>query len=777
MGDANIDANKWMSPSQLGNKVATKLKACLDRNGFSYKNIGNTYFADHAQSDGKIAESALDHVYSNGQEVKTVIIPNCSSQFNLNITKSCYIRKITKRSFKNYTIDKWNASLMTQPWSQIKREKDIEKKTDMLAKFMNTALDEVAPIKLFTVKSNYKFGISDDTKEIMKNRDATRAKISKASTKEKSILWPKYKKLRNRVNARIRKETVEFNNKRIEKANSEKEVWNVINEVNKPQNKNNWTLKTNSGETSDHETIAEEFNVYFKTKIETLKDNIDDKLKVDPLSKIKIAMAKKNEKEGKKQFNLTKTTETEVKKALKKMKSKKSAGVDGISQKILVQGAPSLASCLTEIFNSSIEEGVFPQNWKEALVTPVLKKGDPKLVENYRPVSCLPAASKVLEIIICDQTTRFVEDNNILPPSQHGFRSGKSTMSAWSEMQQNWSQNTEAKNMTGILLWDLSAAFDTLDAELLCKKLEVYGFTKKTVKWYKSFLSNRTQRVKIEDSVSGLVNLTSGVPQGGILSPLLFIIFVADLQLWLKFSKSITYADDTQTGVSGRILKLIIEKMEADAVNVLKFMSSNGLVANSKKTTLLFLNLKASKNPIKIKIGNDEITQVSSAKLLGMNMHDSQTWKSHIQGSGGIIPNLNKRLFQLRRLRNHLSEDSIKKVADSIYTSKIRYGLQLCSKVRWSDSETRDGVMEQLQKTQNKLFRFLNKTKISDKIRTSEIMEKLNLLSINQINAQIKLMETWKALNNDKDNPIKSLKITNKKKGTKFQICLKWKPG
>jgi hypothetical protein len=263
--------------------------------------------------------------------------------------------------------------------------------------------------------------------------------------------------------------------------------------------------------------------------------------------------------------------------------------------------------------------------------------------------------------------------------------------------------------------------------------------------------------------MSGMVNLTSGVPQGGILSPLLFIIFVADLQLWLKFSKSITYADDTQTGVSGRILKLIIEKMEADAINVLKYMASNGLVANSKKTTFLFLNLKTSKNPIKIKIGNDEITQVSSAKLLGMNMHDSQTWKSHIQGSGGIIPNLNKRLFQLRRLRNHLSEDSIKKVADSIYTSKIRYGLQLCSKVRWSDSETRDGVMEQLQKTQNKLFRFLNKTKISDKIRTSEIMEKLNLLSINQINAQIKLMETWKALNNDKDNQIKSLKIINKK--------------
>ena len=156
------------------------------------------------------------------------------------------------------------------------------------------------------------------------------------------------------------------------------------------------------------------------------------------------------------------------------MKTKKSAGVDGISQEILVQGAPSLAATLTHIFNTSIVSGVFPECWKEALVTPIHKKGDAKLVENYRPVSCLPAASKLLEMIICDQTTKFVEDNNILPPTQHGFRRGKSTMSAWADIQQAWVRNTDAKEMTGILLWDLSAAFNTLDADLLCQKLEIY---------------------------------------------------------------------------------------------------------------------------------------------------------------------------------------------------------------------------------------------------------------------------------------------------------------
>ena len=204
----------------------------------------------------------------------------------------------------------------------------------------------------------------------------------------------------------------------------------------------------------------------------------------DPLKKMKDDI---NRNSKSKIFKLKKTTEQDVCQALKKMKRKKSAGIDGISQEILVQGTPSLTTTLTDIFNTSITNGKFPSSWKEGLVTPVLKKGDPKLMENYRPVSCLPAASKLLETIICNQTTKYMEDNNILPSSQHGFRKGKSTMSAWSEMQQEGSNNTESKETTGILLWDLSAAFDTLDAVLLCKKLEIYGFEEKTVGWF--FLS------------------------------------------------------------------------------------------------------------------------------------------------------------------------------------------------------------------------------------------------------------------------------------------------
>ena len=130
-----------------------------------------------------------------------------------------------------------------------------------------------------------------------------------------------------------------------------------------------------------------------------------------------------------------------------------------------------------------------------------------------------------------------------------------------------------------------------------------------------------------------------------------------------------------------------------------------------------------------------------------MTMDDNQDWKSHIHGKGGIIPSLNKRLYTLKRLRNHLSDVCIKKVADSIFTSKLRYGLQLCSKVGWSSEEKMEGLMKDLQKTQNKLIRFLNKSTIKDKVNTGSMLRKLNMASVNQLNAQIKLTETWKSLN------------------------------
>ena len=132
-------------------------------------------------------------------------------------------------------------------------------------------------------------------------------------------------------------------------------------------------------------------------------------------------------------------------------------------------------------------------------------------------MSCLNAASKLLEKIVCNQLTEYFEGNNLLPHNQHGFRAKRSTMSAWSDIQENWTQNSEDKFMTGILLWDLSAAFDTLDPIILCEKLKIYGVDEISVAWFMSFLTGRSQIVKIGEHRSESIKITSGVPQGGII--------------------------------------------------------------------------------------------------------------------------------------------------------------------------------------------------------------------------------------------------------------------
>ena len=310
---------------------------------------------------------------------------------------------------------------------------------------ITSALDQIAPIKTFTVKSNYRFGLSESTKELMQKRDNTRSKIGSAEGREKGVLIKQYKLQRNKVTAQIRKENVEYNNNRIEEATNEGELWKIANDVINPNKEKEWKIKKENGEMLTEETeVAEAFNNFFINKVESLKKNIDKTLIEDPLARLKERM-----KNNKTTLEFKPVSHKQLKMHLKKLKKKTSSGLDGLSQKHLVMGAEILVAPLATIINKSITVGKFPQQWKEAAVLPVLKKGSSQLLNNYRPVSCLPAASKLLEIVVCSQLSDYLEANNLLPKNQHGFRPRISTMSAWNEIQLDWADKTEKKTSNG----------------------------------------------------------------------------------------------------------------------------------------------------------------------------------------------------------------------------------------------------------------------------------------------------------------------------------------
>ena len=492
-----------------------------------------------------------------------------------------------KRSFKDFTKTRWIDALRNQDWSEISSTNDIETKTRNFTNKVVNALDECAPFKSFKPRDSFRPGLTNSAKKLIKERDSTRISFSKAKTEDKPKLRAKYRQLRNKVVNQIRSDTLQQNGERISKAANEGESWKIVNEIIKPRSVNNITIHTAGRETNVESEVATALNNFFVEKINSLKANIDPNLVRDPLEKIRKKFEGKNL-----HFSLKTVTIRKVEKVMKKMAKKKSKGKDGISQECLLLGQEALAAPLTAIINQSIETGVFPRDWKESIVVPILKKGDPKDPKNYRPVSCLAAASKVLEKIVCDQLTRFVETNKILPNNQHGFRKGRSTMTALSAMQKEWIQNTEQGLTTGVLVWDLSAAFDTMDIELFIRKLTLYGADQKTRDWFESFLTGRTQRVKIGDALSSPVDLASGVPQGGILSPIIFTLYTADLELWLTTSRAFNFADDTTTDNKSKDKNEVRSRLEVDAINVLSFMASNGLVANQSKTEFLLLNEK-----------------------------------------------------------------------------------------------------------------------------------------------------------------------------------------
>ena len=754
MGDANLCSERWDSPNFKHKQIADELKETLTQCGLTVLNLGKTYLADRLNPDGNEIESCLDHIYASEtikNSLKTHKLDNSATDhlpiiacFETNKAmrnKSCPKAPVYKRSMKNFNKTRWIDCLRTRNWENINNITDLNEQTNELTRELNLALDECAPYRSFKPRVNYRPGLSDKARSIMKERDLARKKMTQASDQNKESLRATYKQLRNRAINQIRTDTLEQNATRISEAKNEGEVWKVVNEIIKPKSDHKIVLTSDQGDVTEDMEVATRFNEFFVKQIETLKEKIDPSLINDPLARIQKKVENMNLK-----FSIRQVTVKEVRKIMKNMSKKKSKGNDGISQECLLLGLDVLAAPLTKIINNSITSGVFPDQWKEAIVVPILKKGDTKDPKNYRPVSCLVAASKVLEKAVCEQLTRFIEVHKLLPNSQHGFRAGRSTMTALSSMQKDWIKKTEEGLTTGILIWDLSAAFDTLDIDLFQKKLQLYGADYLALSWFRSFLTGRTQRVRIGSALSKPLTLTSGVPQGGILSPIVFTLYTADMGLWLKHSKSTNFTDDTTTDYSGSTKEDIKNCLEGDALRVLSFMASNGLVANQSKTEFLVLNEKnkTDQSLYQIQVGDATVTRTESTKLLGIQIDEAQNWKDQYKS---LKTALNQRLFVIRRIKRQITKEKIMTMVHSLWVSKLRYGLQLCTRVQILHDDKKSTAMKALQQTQNRMLRAINNSKIADRVSVTSMLTKFNLLSVNQLAAQIKLTEVWKSVN------------------------------
>jgi len=380
-----------------------------------------------------------------------------------------------------------------------------------------------------------------------------------------------------------------------------------------------------------------------------------------------------------------------VRKQLAGLNAHKASGPDGISNAILKIAADELAPVLTRLYQQSLDSGEVPSDWREALVVPVFKKGEKHLPSNYRPVSLTSVVCKVLEHIVYSSVMRFFEDHTILTDTQHGFRARRSC-----ETQLLWTIQTIASKLKGrgqvdVILLDFAKAFDKVPHRRLLHKLQYYGIRGSTLGWIGSFLANRKQQVLLEGEKSSVADVASGVPQGTVLGPLLFLAYINDLPDCVTSSESRLFADDSL------LFRFIQDQQDADLLQkdltaLEKWESDWQMKFHPEKCTVLRIcNNKRHRIPTTYQLHGHTLETADNCKYLGVTVSDDLSWKKHIQATA---TKGNRTLGFIRRNLTGCTTT----VKAAAYTTIIRPTLEYASTV-WDPATSAEAhILEQVQR-------------------------------------------------------------------------------
>ena len=342
---------------------------------------------------------------------------------------------------------------------------------------------------------------------------------------------------------------------------------------------------------------------------------------------------------------------------IKQINTSKSSGMKDLKTSLIKDALLGLTEQMTHIINTSIETSTFPKLLKEATVVPIPKAGDPREVNNYRPISLLPIPGKLIEKVIHMQIDQFLEDQGTLADTQYGFRKNRSTTHAISELTDDINNNLNNGKKTAAIFIDFKKAFDCVQHDILINKLRDIGFNESALSWTADYLQERKQRVKVNGSLSDFETVKQGVPQGSILGPLLYIIYANDIQATVKKCKITLYADDTVIYSSSKSAKKALAKVQKDVDNLIEWCDRNAIFINPKKTKyMIFSNRRVHpekyNNWAGIKIGGEDILLTTSYTYLGVTLDDQLKYDLHIKKT---INQISAKVLQLKKIRQFIT--------------------------------------------------------------------------------------------------------------------------
>ena len=565
-----------------------------------------------------------------------------------------------RRSYKNFDNEKFILDFLDNDWEQLLQLDKIDPNlsTSTLVEVTSKILDIHAPLKQQKQKQkfvNKKPWITPAILVSVQSKQWHYKKfIREKVSSKKQELHEKFKKYRNALVKIVRTSKKNYYRTYFQDhKNNIKLAWKGIKELIclKPSNSDKpKSLYINGEDISDPQTIADTFNRYFGTIAENTKNKI-----VDSTTPYSYFLKNPNPKS----LFLTPSTATEIGEIIVSLKNNKATGPGSIPTNILKLLSPTLSPLISKIINISFSTGIFPDCLKFANIVPVHKKGLKVLVENYRPISLLSNIGKIFEKTIYARISSFLAENKSLYKWQFGFRTKHNTNHALVQITESIRNALDNKKIACGVFVDLQKAFDTVEHSILLKKLEHYGIRGVVNNLLQTYLQTRYHSVEINNRMSKNILIKHGVPQGSVLGPLLFLIYINDLHNAIAHSKVFHFADDTSLIYPNTSLKMINKHVNHDLSLLSNWLRSNKISLNVNKTEIiLFRSMQKGiiHKKLNFRLSGQKITPTNSVRYLGVVLDEHLTWDNHIKT---LLPKLSRAVGALAKIRHYVPPQTL----------------------------------------------------------------------------------------------------------------------